>query len=374
MAACRLRLRLALAGAAVVVAFSLLGCGSPSSVSLVYRAASDGHGQAASRAALQQAAVLIRTRLRASGVASFAVAVSGDRLTLTVPAGDASDRVPVVVEIGQVGFYDWEANVIGPRGQPAPADPSVTGGENAGGAECGLPLYQAVMRAAARPPVTPPAHAASNGTYYIVDPATRAVLAGPEDRRASLPAAGGGRGTTRVVEVPPGTVVVGAEATLAPGHPPIDSYYVLNDTVALTGRDVQNPQPSVDNPQPQAAGGRRLDLGPGDNGPDTGQPFVTFDLTPAGRAAFSRLIAQVARRGTRASRPGRPRFQHFAITLDGRLVTVPSIEYPNGIEATNGIGIGGGFTTASAQAFAATLRTGPLPVKLEAVPPRRAAP
>ena len=361
------RLRLALAGAAAVVAVSLLGCGSPSTVSLVYRAASDGHGRPASPAALQQAAVLLRTRLRASGVPSSAVAVSRDRVTVTVPAGDASHRVSAVVQIGQVAFYDWEANVIGPRGQLSPGDPSVTGGMNPGAAEHGLPLYQAVMRAAARPPVRPPAHTTSTGTYYLVDPATSAVLAGPEDLRASLTAAGGGQGKTRVVEVPSGTVIVGAEAV--PGHPPIDSYYVLNDAVALTGRDVQNPQQSVDNGPPGN--------GPPGNGPGTGEPIVTFDFTPAGRATFSLLTRRIARRGALSSRSGQSSLQHLAITLDGRLVSVPAIDYqqyPNGIDPTNGSQISGGFTIASAQTLAAALRTGPLPVKLEPVPPRPAAP
>ena len=32
---------------------------------------------------------------------------------------------------GQVAFYDWERSVLGPGGRPAPADESVTGGENA---------------------------------------------------------------------------------------------------------------------------------------------------------------------------------------------------------------------------------------------------
>ena len=47
--------------------------------------------------------------------------------------------------------------------------------------------------------------------------------------------------------------------------------------------------------------------------------------------------------------------QHFAVVLDGQLITVPSIDYtkyPEGIDASNGSEISGGFTLTSAQNLA----------------------
>jgi len=61
--------------------------------------------------------------------------------------------------------------------------------------------------------------------------------------------------------------------------------------------------------------------------------------------------------------------QHFAIALDGRLVTVPSIDfraYPDGIQSGNRADISGGFTARGARDLAALLRFGPLAVRLVA--------
>jgi SecD/SecF fusion protein len=54
--------------------------------------------------------------------------------------------------------------------------------------------------------------------------------------------------------------------------------------------------------------------------------------------------------------------------LDGQLLTVPSIDYtkyPEGIDASTGSEISGGFTIASAQSLASALESGPLPIGLE---------
>ena len=53
--------------------------------------------------------------------------------------------------------------------------------------------------------------------------------------------------------------------------------------------------------------------------------------------------------------------------LDGQLITVPSIDftkYPEGIDASTGSEISGGFTITSAQNLANELQSGALPIKL----------
>jgi SecD/SecF fusion protein len=65
-----------------------------------------------------------------------------------------------------------------------------------------------------------------------------------------------------------------------------------------------------------------------------------------------------------------PNEQHFAVTLDGALVTVPSIDftqYPYGIDASNGSEITGSFTYASATTLANVMASGALPVKLNEI-------
>ena len=62
--------------------------------------------------------------------------------------------------------------------------------------------------------------------------------------------------------------------------------------------------------------------------------------------------------------------QHFAIVLDEQVITAPSIDYvqyPEGIDATNGSEITGGFTITSAQNLADELQSGSLPIKLELI-------
>jgi SecD/SecF fusion protein len=94
---------------------------------------------------------------------------------------------------------------------------------------------------------------------------------------------------------------------------------------------------------------------------------VTFNFTGTGRSAFRVVTQVIARRGARLSTHGQTDLQHFAIVLDDRLISVPGIDfrqYPDGIEASNGSEISGGFTVTSAKLLARTLQTGPLPVEL----------
>ena len=62
--------------------------------------------------------------------------------------------------------------------------------------------------------------------------------------------------------------------------------------------------------------------------------------------------------------------QHFAITLDNELISVPQIDwhqYPTGLSGDSGSRISGGFTIQSAQRLANLLKTGALPIKLELI-------
>jgi preprotein translocase subunit SecD len=56
--------------------------------------------------------------------------------------------------------------------------------------------------------------------------------------------------------------------------------------------------------------------------------------------------------------------QHFAIALDGQLLTVPFVDfkqYPDGINGDHGADISGDLTPRSARDLAILLRFGPLP-------------
>jgi preprotein translocase subunit SecD len=74
----------------------------------------------------------------------------------------------------------------------------------------------------------------------------------------------------------------------------------------------------------------RLDMDPA-----TGQPVLTFGLTAEGLRKFNRLTRTLAHRGASVGRPF-----HFLITVDGRVLGRPYIDYrmnPDGIPGGSGI-------------------------------------
>jgi preprotein translocase subunit SecD len=78
----------------------------------------------------EEVAQILRARFAATGV-DAQVTVSGGRLTITAPEGTRAE-VTALTQPGRLAIYDWESSVLGPRGKPAPSDPAVTGGEDAG--------------------------------------------------------------------------------------------------------------------------------------------------------------------------------------------------------------------------------------------------
>ena len=116
--------------------------------------------------------------------------------------------------------------------------------------------------------------------------------------------------------------------------------------MALNGSEITNPEQGTD---------------------QTGEPDVTFGFTGAGATAFQNVTSQIAHRGDFVSTGSQKLEQHFAVALDNRLVTVPSIDYNqylDGIPTSGGSEITGGFTITSAQQLAQELRLGALPIKL----------
>jgi SecD/SecF fusion protein len=333
---------------------------------------------------LNRAIEIMRKRVDQLGVANPEIQRSGAK-EITVSLPDVHNVKRAEEEVGktaQLYFYDWEPNVIGPSGQSEPTNAAVTGGSVPGHAQTGLTQHAAVMRAAKRPVILPPKNsdfvtyqpgctpekneATSGpdagciyGQWYLLDETNQTVLRGPEDTQHELYAAGlhvppGAK--VRAVHVNPGTVVVQAlpeEPTNGKVHT-TNSWYVLNDNPVLTGNDMTNPRQEFEN------GG-------------TGAPDVAFDFTGSGRRIFEHVTRQVARRGENAALPGIPKsatLQHFAIVLDNGLITVPSIDYrtyPEGIDATNGSEITGGFTLTSAQNLASELASGALPIGLNLI-------
>jgi SecD/SecF fusion protein len=339
-------------------------------------------------AAMRREASAVRRRL-GSVPGRFNVVVSGDRLLVTsstAPAGGEARVVRVVSEAAQLNLYDWEADVLTANGKTAAAQLAagasaalaVSQGEASGpgGADAGsgaLPLYEAV-RLASRQPTAPlsPRLTRLGPAYYLFGapgssacaaaaraagtapvPGVHCLLAGPDDITSGIASdlpLGVAASEGRLLTVRQGTVVLQTAAPggrdQTPSADPAARFYVLRDDVAVRGVDVTDPAQSTD---------------------QSGAPDVTFSFTPTGRREFGSLTAEVARRGRRVSRAGGQLDQHFAITLDDQLMTVPSIDfrqYPTGISGDGGADVTGGLTVRRARTLVTELRYGALPLSL----------
>ena len=331
---------------------------------------------------LNRAIDIMRKRVDSLGVAEPEIQRTGsDEIDVALP--NVSNAGRAQAQVGKTAllyFYDWEPNVIGPDGKPAPSEASVTGGANAASSISGLLQYQAVVRAAKRPailrknattlqPGCTPAQKEGciYGSWYLLDTKHEKMLCSggtptcaPEETEQNLyadgykPPAGS---KPKAVRVNPGTLVVqarpveGANGKVTQASP--NSFYVVNDEPVLTGADIKNPAEGSES--------------------ESGTPDVTFGFTSHGQSVFQRVTKEIAQRGQEAQLPGVPKeaaLQHFAIVLDGQVITAPSIDYtkyPEGIDASTGSQISGGFTLTSAQNLADELQSGALPIKLNLI-------
>jgi SecD/SecF fusion protein len=334
-------------------------------VSLVYQAKPTKFSPTITADAMQRTVDIMRERVDQLGVAEPEILRSGeDQINVNLPdVKNADEAEQQVGQVAQMFFYDWEKNVLGDNGQPHPADPNVTGDGQAGSGAAARSLFESVKIAAKRPPHKYPldTHA---GIYYGVAEKQAQVVCGPQETEAALKSdcatqlrkpANRPLGLTvsdlKITKVNEGTVIVRAEQADDKSQK-TDQWYVLNDNPVLRGTDIKNPSQGFDEVQ---------------------NPNVTFDFTKSGRKTWQKVTREIAQRGAAQRVPGTPvdsAVQHFAIRLDQDLISVPFIDFqrnPDGIDATNGSEISGGFTIKSAQRLANLLKTGALPLKLELI-------
>jgi SecD/SecF fusion protein len=385
---------LALAG------LSLASCGSsdlhqakvhPSEVRLIYRAHSTVAAKV-DRASLDRAVEVMRRRVEGLGVVPASIRVQGaHQISVELPdAGNVQPAQEIVGKTAQLYFYDWELNVVGPNGTTGPRSGALTGGEEPASVGAGLPEYDAVLRAAKRPPILRPNDTTLQpgctaaqvdgciyGSWYLLDTKHQKMLCpngepicGPADTKAELhanhyrPLAGA---KPKVVHVNPGTVLVQAHPEesnnrIVKSAP--NSFYVLNDDPVLSGKDINNPRQGLFYPQQGLLNKRE---GPG-------QPAVVFGFSSShGQTVFERFTREIAQRGMNAQLPGVAKaraLQHYAVVLDEQVIAAPAIDYtqyPEGINATHGSQITGSFTLTSARTLADELQSGSLPIKLELI-------
>jgi SecD/SecF fusion protein len=355
---------LLLVGALLVASFVVitanktrLGLDLKGGVELVYQAKPTKQAPKITPDSLDRAIDIMRDRVNRLGVAEAEITRLGNN-QVQVGLPDVTNAAQAQQQVGttaQLFFFDWEPNVLGPGCKPAPADANVTGGPSAGSPGAGsLSHYDAVIRASQCPAKDYPNSSANGNQYFLVNDKTKTVIDGPAETQGDLKKPKPNQQPARVVTVKPGQVVIQAEQPEK--GPAVDQWFVLKDNPALKGTDIKNPEQNFDN----GAGG-------------SGAPIVTFDFTGHGRKVWQNVTRQIAQRGQAAQLPGTPvraAAQHFAVTLDNTLISVPFIDFkqnPDGIDGVNGSQIEGGFTISSAQRLANLLKSGALPVKLDLI-------
>ena len=374
-----------------------LGLDLKGGVQLVYQGEPTAQTPHITQDALARAVDIMRSRVDSLGVTEPVIQTSGgNQISVGLPS--ITDIKRAEQEVGTTArlfFYDWEASVLAPSGKPVASllqsqDPSATtisqgppspGQTGAGG----LPLYQAVKLAAAQPYSASGNNARSGPQYFVfgapgsaacataardhhgtVAVGVHCLLSQPpvsekpgtsaaqvqQDLTASLPA-GVRLSDAQTLEVKRGTVVLqAADASFNPSLSfgnPAKEFYVLRDNPALQGTDITNPTQGTD---------------------QQGQPDVSFSFTGNGQNAFQNVTAAIAHRGQLVSAFHQQLFQHFAVALDAKLITVPQINfqtYPDGITGGGGADITGGFTIQSAQDLATQLKLGALPINLKLI-------
>jgi SecD/SecF fusion protein len=303
---------------------------------------------------------IIRDRVDQLGVSEPEITSLGSN-QISVGLPDITDLARAKAQVGEVAqmyFYDWEANLLGPnlKATPDVADSSAGTGATA------LSEYKAVLLASKRRAMPRPnATTTGTGAWYGVDFKQQHVICGPDDTQAEartdcagalrLPANKQYK-LSKLVQVKEGTVIVQVAATSTNKSP--DAYYILNDNPAVAGKDVKSPAQNFD---------------------QSGAPDVTFSFTNSANKVFQSVTKAIAHRGHASvacqlatGTAQQACFQHFAVVLDGQLITVPQIDYtqnPNGIDSSvNGSEITGNFTISTAQSLANLLKSGALPLKL----------
>jgi hypothetical protein len=361
------------------------------SVTLVYRMAPTPQMPRLTDAAIDRELSLIRGRLRGQSVKSQVTRVSADEIKVMFSSPHLNQATAALIErrvtaSDSIQFYDWEANALLPNGKtvanalPAHTPRALTisqgtttvppGLASAGG----MTLYEAA-KLAARQAAAPTSGTLSRlGAEYfafgapgsracataatvrgLVSPAgTHCYLAGPASTPTELQSElphGVPKSDGILLTIPQGTVVLQSQGQGDIGvSAPAARFFVLRDRVALSGAQLTNPHV----------------------GHEAGEPVVQFGFTARGAKAFQSVTSTLAHRGQIVSDGPDHLFQHFAVALNGTLLTVPRIDftkYPDGVVETKsqaGAEIFAG-TLQQARQIVTQLRLGALPLTLDLV-------
>lgn len=279
-------------------------------------------------------------RAHALGVEDVVVRGEENQVEVFLAGENAERAAELIAEPLRLAFYDWEANVV--------LDPALTARSPKPTEEPFASEYDAVTFAAAQTVDCSHERCTVPGPiFYLYDLDTKELIEGPTYGAEELL-------SDRVsgdIDPPIEVQAIRESAVLAQEGP--DRFFVLSDRAFVTGDQIENVEATVD--------------------PETGEPAISFDLTEEGRKAFEVVTRRMARRGAEnnpevnsAAQAGRSG-EHFAITLDGRVLTRPVVNFVEdrqGADGTQRFTVSGGWTEEEAEELAALLEVGPTPVGL----------
>jgi SecD/SecF fusion protein len=291
---------------------------------------------------------IMRKRVDKLGVAEPDIRTQGsDEIVIDLPGvTDPQRALKVIGSTAQLQLFDLETSLT-------PGLSSTSGVPDRHG------LY-ALLKLAA-----PDVKTKGASSYYLFND-KNALVVGPVDTPKQLKSVLLSKGraqkkSDQLLGVPKGTALVSCDLKTSrvcptnykgysapiPPKPGQTWYYLFNLPPNLTGKDLN-------------AGGIRADFGG-----TSGGPIVNLSFTSHGNKIFHEITRDEWARGQTAGA------QHFAVVLDGQLITFPQIDptdrsLQDGIDPSiNGALIEGLSSINEARDIATVLQTGALPVRFE---------
>jgi SecD/SecF fusion protein len=337
--------------AVILLMPSRLGLDLAGGIELTYKAQPTNADRKPTDRELQNAIKVINERVNSLGVTEAEVQATGNELiTVSLPDVDDPEAAKALVgSTAQMYFYKWEENVVGKPGQ-SKSTTDAKSVSNLGATN----QYDAVKLASKQPS---PKNAKGRDKYYLFSTAKgNKLIAGPELTKEDLLSSenaltkksldGKQPPDSEILIVPKGYLVVSYDAD---NNGKGIQWFVLRDNVALTGDDVKSAAVGTDS---QSGGG----------------PAVDLTFSGAGGKKFQETTKQLWNEGNAEATIGRKQGHRFSIVLDGKVVSLASID-PGNASLSQGIAGGRAQITGLSQAEAARVSKqidlGALPVQLE---------
>ena len=281
--------------------------------------------------AIDRSVEIIRSRVDAFGVSEPEIQTQGsDQIVVSLPGANNPNQVVTdLIQPAQLVFINFERNVVDPAGT--------------------TDLYAAVKLAQA---TTDRGSTGTRMLYAFKDKKEIPGVPPATDRRTLAESFPNNRipPGVEVLAVPKGLFLAYEEkqALQTRDAGTIKTWYVFKNNPGLVGADVTSARATI---QTGRIGGN--------------QQIVSLQFTGSGQTKFANITRQLAQDGQIKGQ-----LQHFAIILDGKIVSNPSVDYqqyPNGITGSNGAEITGSFSRSEAETLAKQINSGALPINLQVI-------